>query len=176
TDTLVINGRAYTSVFNQTAKTITTTTPAGRISTVTLDTKGRVIQEQVTGLEPVSYTYDTLGRLSTITQGTGATARTFMLSYDTGGRLSMLTLPGNLTIGYAYSSTTGNLSSITTPDSTLAYTYDGSLLNTTTWAGTVAGSVDRVYDANFRLITQSVNGANTVSFGYDNDSLLTSAG
>ena len=50
TDTLVINGRTYSSVFNQAAKTLTTTTPAGRTSTVTLDAKGRVIQEQVAGV------------------------------------------------------------------------------------------------------------------------------
>jgi len=286
TDTLVINGRTYTSVFNQTAKTITTTTPAGRTSTVTLDAQGRVITEQVTGLESVSYTYDALGRLATITQGTGATARTSTLSYDTknlltsildplnrtvgfsydlagritsqtlpdtrtigysydangnvtsitppgrpthafdytpvdlesdynppdagftprntqytynldrqltlvtrpdgqtlglgydtGGRLSTLTLPGSLTITYAYDPTKGTLSTITAVDGgTLAYTYDGSLLKQTTWAGTVAGSVARTYDANFRIITQSVNGANTITFGYENDSLLTSAG
>lgn len=55
TDTLVISGRSYQSVFTQTGKTLTTTTPQGRTSTVTLDTKGRVIQEQVTGLEAVAY-------------------------------------------------------------------------------------------------------------------------
>jgi len=252
---------------------------------VTLDAQGRVIQEQVTGLEAVSYSYDAQGRLATITQGTGASARTSTLSYDTknqltsvqdpllrtvgfsynlagrittqtlpdlrtigytydgngnvtsitppgrpahafsytpvdlesnydppnagfspkntqytynldrqltlvtrpdgqtlslgydtGGRLSTLTLPGSQTLTYAYDPTKGTLNSITAPSSTLSYTYFGSLLNTTTWSGTVAGSVSRNYDVNFRIITQSVNGANTISFGYDNDSLLTSAG
>jgi YD repeat-containing protein len=32
------------------------------------------------------------------------------------------------------------------------------------------------YDANFRPVSQSVNGGNTVAFGYDDDGLLTSAG
>ncbi len=58
----------------------------------------------------------------------------------------------------------------------LSYSYDGSLLTTTTWTGTVAGSVSRDYDNNFRITSQSVNGGNTISFGYDNDSLLTSTG
>ncbi|TLY22515.1 MAG: RHS repeat-associated core domain-containing protein, partial [Nitrospirae bacterium] len=62
------------------------------------------------------------------------------------------------------------------PNSTLSFAYDGSLLQQTTWAGTVAGSVSRVYDTSFRISSQSVNGANTISFGYDIDSLLTSAG
>ena len=286
TDTLVINGRTYTSTFTQSTKTLATTTPAGRTSTVILDTKGRVVQEQVAGLEAIGYGYDALGRLSTITQGTGGTARTSTLTYNskneltslvdpltrtvgfaydlagrittqtlpdtrmigysydangnvtgitppgrpihnfaytpvdlesnytppdagftprnrqysynldrqlalvtrpdgqtiqlgyepTGGRLSTLTLPGNLVTTYAYGATTGTLSSITAPSSTLSYTYDGSLLKQTTWAGTVAGSVSRNYDNNFRITSQSVTGANTVSFGYDNDSLLTSAG
>jgi RHS repeat-associated protein len=286
TDTLTINGRNYTSVFNQTAKTLTTTTPQGRTSTVTLDAKGRVMQEQVTGLEPVAYTYDTSGRLATITQGTGTAARTSALNYNskneltsivdpltrtvgfaydlagrittqtlpdtrtigytydgngnvtsitppgrpqhqfqytpvdlesnynppdagfsprntqyaynldrqlttvtrpdgqtiqlgyeaTGGRLSTLTLPGSLVTTYAYGATTGTLNSITAPGSTLNYTYDGSLLKQTTWSGTVAGFVNRNYDNNFRITSQSVNGSNTITFGYDNDSLLTSAG
>src|SRR5207249_6984951 len=51
-----------------------------------------------------------------------------------------------------------------------------SLFMNTTWVGTVAGSVSRVYDNNFRISSQSVNGSNMVNFGYDNDSLLTSAG
>jgi RHS repeat-associated protein len=286
TNTLVINGRTYTSVFNQAAKTLTTTTPAGRTSTVTLDTKGRVIQEQVTGLEPVAYTYDTSGRLSTITQGSGVNVRTSTLNYNTkneltsiqdpllrtvgfaydlagrittqtlpdtrtigysydangnvtsitppgkpahgfsytpvdlesnytppdagfsprntqyaynldrqlttvtrpdgqtiqlgyeptGGRLSTLTLPGSQITTYAYGATTGTLSSITAPGSTLSYTYDGSLLKQTTWSGTVAGNVSRNYDNNLRITSQSINGGNTITFGYDNDSLLTSAG
>ena len=286
TDTVQINGRQYQSVFTQTAKTLTTTTPVGRTSNVTLDAKGRVVQEQVTGLEAVAYTYDSLGRLSTITQGSGASARTSTLTYNskneltsiqdpllrnvgfaydlagrittqtlpdtrvigyaydpnsnvtsitppgkpqhqfqytpvdlesnynppdagfaprhtqyaynvdrqlttvtrpdgqiiqlgyepTGGRLSTLTLPGNQVTTYAYGATTGTLSSITAPGSTLSYTYDGSLLKQTTWAGTVAGSVSRNYDNNFRVTSQSVNGTNTINFGYDNDSLLTSAG
>ncbi len=286
TDTLVINGRTYTSTYTQATRLLSTTTPAGRTSTVTLDAKGRVIQEQVTGLDAVSYTYDSLGRLSTIMQGSGGTARTSTLTYNskneltniqdpllrnvgfvydlagrittqvlpdtrqigyafdgngnvtsitpppgpahtfaytpvdlesnytppdagfsprntqytynldrqltlvtrpdgqtiqlgyepTGGRLSTLTLPGSQVTTYAYGATTGTLSSITAPGSTLNYNYDGSLLKQTTWTGTVAGNVSRNYDNNFRITSQSVNGANTINFGYDNDSLLTSAG
>jgi YD repeat-containing protein len=286
TDTLVINGRQYQSTFTQAAKTLTTTTPTGRTSTVTLDAKGRVVQEQVTGLEPVAYAYDNFGRLSTITQGTGGNLRTSTLTYNskneltsiqdpllrtvglaydlagrittqtlpdtrtigysydangnvtgitppgkpqhqfgytpvdleqtytppdagfslratqyaynldkqlttvtrpdgqtiqlgyepTGGRLSTLTLPGAQVTTYAYDPTTGTLASVTAPGSTLSYTYDGSLLKQTTWAGTVAGSVSRNYDNNFRITSQSVNGGNTIAFGYDNDSLLTAAG
>src|SRR5437867_4873731 len=125
TDTLVINGRTYTSVFNQTTKTITTTTPTGRTSTVTLDIKGRVIQEQVTGLEPVAYTYDSQGRLATITQGTGVNARTSTLSYDTKNQLTNVQDPLLRNVGFAYD-LAGRITTQTLPDTrTIGYAYDG---------------------------------------------------
>lgn len=66
---------------------------------------------------------------------------------------------------------------MTAPDGgVLADDYDGSLLKDTTWTGEVSGSVSRTYDNNFRVTALSVNGANSVSLGYDNDSLLTSVG
>ena len=57
--------------------------------------------------------------------------------------------------------------------------YDGSLLLSSTWggpAGSVTGSVSRIYDTDFRITSRSINGGNTITFGYDLDSLLISAG
>jgi hypothetical protein len=120
------------------------------------------------------YSYHSDRQLTLVARPDG---QTIALNYEpTGGRLSSLTLPGSVTIAYAYHPTTGNLSTITAPGSTLSYAYDGSLLTNTTWAGTVAGSVSRAYDNNFRITSQSINGANPITFGYDTDSLLTSAG
>ncbi len=283
-DTLVLNGRTSTSHFDAATRTLTTTSPAGRVRTRTIDLQGRTISSQVTGLAPVTATYDAVGRLATITTGTGPDARTTTLAYDSqsylhsitdplghitsftydavgrpltqtlpdgrviqttydangnvasltppsrpahtfdytpvdledtysppdlgignvattysynadrqltqvmrpdgqtvdlnydaGGRLSALVTPTG-TLQYAYSATTGNLASITAPSSTLAHSYDGSLLPGTTWSGPVAGSVTRTFDTDFRVASQSVNGANTVAFTYDADSLLTGAG
>ncbi len=124
--------------------------------------------------DTTQHTYNLDRQLTLVTRSDG---QTLQLGYEpTGGRLSTLTLPGSQVLTYAYHLTTGNLSSITAPGSTLAYAYDGSLLTTSTWSGTVAGSVSRTYDNNFRIASQSVNGANSVTFGYDGDSLLTSAG
>ena len=120
------------------------------------------------------HTYNLDRQLTLVTRPDG---QTIQLGYEpTGGRLSTLTLPGSQVTTYAYHATTGNLSTITAPGATLSYTYDGSLLKTTTWSGTAGGSVSRDYDNNFRITSQSVNGGNTISFGYDTDSLLTSAG
>src|SRR3990172_2245888 len=38
------------------------------------------------------------------------------------------------------------------------------------WAGAVTGTVSRIYDADFRLATESVNAASPVAFTYDPDS------
>src|SRR5206468_5335314 len=125
TDTLVINGRTYTSTYTQSTRLLSTTTPAGRTSQVTLDAKGRVGQEQVTGLEAVSYTYDSLGRLSTITQGSGVDARTSTLTYNTKNELISITDPLNRTVGFAYD-LAGRITTQTLPDlRTIAYAYDG---------------------------------------------------
>ncbi len=40
----------------------------------------------------------------------------------------------------------------------------------------MTGSVSRTYDSDFRIASESVNGANAITFGYDPDSLLTQAG
>src|SRR5262249_32699734 len=53
---------------------------------------------------------------------------------------------------------------------------DGGLLTGTTWAGQVAGTVGRTFDANFRVASESVNGGSAVTFQYDRDGLLTAAG
>jgi RHS repeat-associated protein len=97
--------------------------------------------------------------------------------YDlTKGRLISLTTSRGA-IGVGYDSMTGLLSSITTPDNIgLAYGYDGLLLKDITWSGPIAGNVHKEYDSSFRLTSERVNSGAIISFGYDNDHLLTSAG
>ena len=158
---------------------VTSITPSGRpahaFSYTPVDLEQNYTPPDV-GFSPrnTQYTYNLDRQLTLVTRPDG---QTIQLGYEpTGGRLSTLTLPGSQVTTYAYHATTGNLSTITAPGATLSYTYDGSLLKTTTWSGTVGGSVSRDYDNNFRITSQSVNGGNTISFGYDTDSLLTSAG
>ena len=49
----------------------------------------------------------------------------------------------------------------------LRFTYDGSLPLSVEWAGSVNGRVDVAYNNDFKVVTQSVNNANTVGFSYD---------
>jgi hypothetical protein len=96
------------------------------------------------------------------------------VSRETGQLLAQALPTGQ--IYYRYDVVTGNLSEIDAPGETVAFAYDGSLSLSEAWSGAVAGSVGRTYDNNFRVTSQSVNSANTVTFSYDIDDLLTSAG
>jgi RHS repeat-associated protein len=121
-----------------------------------------------------TYSYNADRQLTTITRPDG---QSVTMSYEpTSGRLTTLTEPRGQTT-FTYTPTTGQVASITVPDGgTLSYTYDGSLLTGSTWAGVVAGSVTRTYDTDFRVSTESINGGNPITFQYDPDSLLTGAG
>ncbi len=297
TDTLNLNGRTFTSVFdkvtpdpsnNDSEFQFFSTSPATRTTTSFTDGQGRIRQHRIPGIFDSDFDYDTRGRLTTVTQSTGATARantivyntegfvdsitdaenrtfsfqydsigqitrqtlpdlreinfaydangnvasitppgrpvhsydyttvdldsqytppniglpqhattisynldqdptlitrpdgkTIAMNYDSGGRISSLVIPrGTTTLNY--DPATGVLSSLTAPDfGTLAFTYDGSLSTGSTWggpAGSITGNVNFAFDNDFRVTSRSVNGANTIAFGYDNDSLLTSAG
>ncbi len=121
------------------------------------------------------FTYNLDRQLDLITRPDGFTVD---FVYDSAGRLSAQLLPaGQGQVSYTYDPVTGILTTITGPSGeTLTLTSDGSLLLSETWSGAVSGSVSRTYDDDFRVGTQSVNAAQTVSFSYDPDSLLTGAG
>jgi RHS repeat-associated protein len=285
TDTIAVNGKTTTTVYQSADRTKVTTSPAGRETTVVVDQQGRPVNLSVEGVEPIRVTYDDDGRVESVAQGAGAEERvttysygtdgflesmldpelretTFArdltgrptsillpdsrlvdLGYDANGNTTSVTPPGesahgldytpvdllasytppdvlpgtdattydyNLdrqlelvtlpdadtisvvydgagrtdsvviargTVDYSYSSGTGQLQSIASPGPvTLSFTHDGFLPTKTTWAGAVSGDVELVPDNDFRVSSRKVNGANSVSFGYDLDSLLTSAG
>ncbi len=286
TDISTINGRTFTEIFNATTKTITATSPMGRVVASTIDDQGRTVKTEISGLEPVHLEYDAQGRLKTTTTGTGTAMRTTTFSYNSDGyldtlsnplsqdtrlqydqagrttrkiladlreigfgydangnttaitppgksnhtfsytavdlndtynppalgqvttqtqyeynldrqlsritrpdgktiqfdynskgKLELVTLPDNKTIAYTYNDTKGQLTTVTAPGGeTLSYAYDGSLPLSTTWAGTINGSVGQTYDVNFWITSNSVNDGSTITYQYDNDGLLTGAG
>jgi RHS repeat-associated protein len=257
----------------------------GRQTKSIVDGKGRPIQAQTAGLEPVNYEYDVRGRVKVVTQGTGIASRTTNFTYNNAGFLETITDPlgrmmrfnydaagrvieqitpdnrsiisaydanGNATgvippgrpahtfsytpvdltsiytppdigpgseatvntfnadrqltrvalpngqnmdlgfdgasgrltnvtiargqINYGYVASSGNLASVSAPDETQTFTYDGSLPTLMRWTGAVPGEVNRSYDNNFRTTTEVLSGTDTVSFQYDNDDLLIGAG
>ncbi len=58
----------------------------------------------------------------------------------------------------------------------LTFSYDGALPTQVRWVGTVNGSIEVAYNDEFRVASQTVNGADPVSVGYDRDGLLGRAG
>jgi len=176
---------------------LTTTLPDGRVITLTYDANGNVTSVTPPGKSAHDFAYTAVDLLSTYTppvvQGTGATnyaydvdrelttvtrpdGETVNFGYDSAGRLSSTTTPTE-TINYTYDGTTGNLSSAAISGGEgIAYGYNGPLPTSSTWTGTVAGSVSRVYNNNFWIASQSINGGNQVNFTYDNDGFVTKAG
>jgi RHS repeat-associated protein len=176
---------------------LTTTLPDGRVITKTYDANGNVTSVTppgksahdfaytpvdlisnytppvVSGTGATTYAYDLDRNLTTITRPDGETIK---YGYDSAGRLSSTTTPTE-TVSYAYDSTAGNLSSASiTGGEAIAYGYNGPLPTSSTWTGTVAGSVSRAYNNNFWVASQSINSGNTINFTYDKDGLITNAG
>ncbi|HMC23327.1 MAG TPA: hypothetical protein VKL19_15845, partial [Thermoanaerobaculia bacterium] len=96
------------------------------------------------------------------------------LSYDSAGRLGTLTISrGSYGFGY---NTAGQVSGVTTPDGgELAYLYSGPLLIGVAWKGPVVGSISFGYDNDFRLTSETAAGL-PVAYNYDADGLLINAG
>ena len=121
TDTTTVNGRAFTTAYAAgPPRTVTTTTPTGRHTTSTLDDQGRVISEQAPGIDPIAYTYDSRGRLATVTQG----GRTWTLSYDGDGNLASIMDPLSRSTAFAYDAA-GRVTTQTLPDGQeIHFAYD----------------------------------------------------
>lgn len=112
-----------------------TTSPEGRKDTVLVDSLNRIISHLVPGAEAIEYTYDSRGRIATVSQGSGPLQRTTQYSYNTegfvskiknavgdsvsfeydlSGRLSREVLPGGQEVDYAYDAD-GNLDTLLPP-------------------------------------------------------------
>jgi RHS repeat-associated protein len=176
---------------------LTTTLPDGRVITYTYDANSNLTSVTPPGKTAHSLSYTAVNLLATYTppavSGTGPTTYAYNLDrnlttvtrpdseiitygYDSAGRLSSITTPTE-TADYSYDATTGNLSTASiTGGEAIAYGYNGPLPTSSTWAGTVAGSVSRAYNDNFWVTSESIDSGNTINFTYDNDGLLTKAG
>ncbi len=173
TDTVNFNGRTATRTYNATTRTATDTSPAGRKRTTVTDPQGRVTQQQQGTLAPTAFSYDARGRLASRSQGgrsaamtydslgrlgtiTDSANRTVQFEYDSAGRVTQQTLPDNRIITYSYDAT-GNVTSITPPGKPPhEFTY-------------TAVNLEKDYLAPF----VSGGGTNTTQYAYDVDRKLT---
>ena len=116
TDSFSVNGRASTSSYDVASRTLTGTSAAGRRRSMLLDDGGRVLSLQIPSLPARQFTYDDRGRPTTITQGSGADARTVSFGYDAQGDLSSITDPLLRTAVFERESV-GRIRKATLPDS-----------------------------------------------------------
>jgi len=127
----------------------------------------------LTGPAPTSWTYDLDRKPELMTKAGGVDVG---FGYDNAGRQTSVTFPGGV-ITRGYDPTTGKLATVTGPAGVaVSYGYDGHLLTDVTWTGAVAGMLHRVYNNDLRVTSETVNGGGAVSFGHDDDGLLTGAG
>jgi RHS repeat-associated protein len=118
-DTLTLNGRTLTTTYTAATRTLTTKSAMGRLSTSTLDEKGRVVKQEVPGVLPVEYSYDAEGRPWKVTQGGRTQTHTYNtagyletvtdtlqrrtgFTYDEAGRPTSQQLPGGRTVGFSF--------------------------------------------------------------------------
>jgi RHS repeat-associated protein len=175
---------------------LTATLPDGEVIKYTYDSNGNLTSLTPPGKSAHAFAYNAVNLTSTYTPpvvtGTGATtyaydldldlktitrpdSKTIDYGYDSGGRLNSITTP-TATNTFTYNSTTGNVATASNATEQIAYGYNGPLPASSTWTGTVAGSISRTYNNNFWVASESINGSNTIAFQYDNDGLVTGAG
>ncbi|HKN67441.1 MAG TPA: Ig-like domain-containing protein [Gemmatimonadaceae bacterium] len=174
--------------------------PDGRLTQVSYDSAGRVIGITPPGRSAHRVTYDPNGQIASYIPPAlpgDSSVEAFHLRYDGAGRLLRMeragggsvsfaydTLGRRVSMGgtegswrYSYQGATGAVATATTPaNNIITYTYDGPLQTRIAWSGAVTGSISSSYDADFRTASQNVNGAQSITYSYDRDGLLQTAG
>ncbi len=193
TETLSVNGRTTTNVFDAIARRWTVTSPLGRKTITSVSSVGRPTQYQIGNLAPTAFGYDARGRLASVnissrssgftyddanrlTAATDPLGRSIGFTYDAADRISTETLPDGRVIGFAYD-VNGNVTSVT-PTSRPAHTFlftPVDLLSTYTpppIAGT--GSTQYTWNRDHQLTLLTRPDTTTISFGYDGAGRLSS--
>lgn len=119
------------STYDGSARTVTTTTPAGRDTVTLLDVDGRPVEHRRPGVAPVQWEYDDLGRvreqrqgrqgvtferdaLGRVTSRTDASGAVTAYELDDADRVTATTLPSGRTYGFGYDAS-GQLAELVMP-------------------------------------------------------------
>lgn len=130
TDTMTINGRNYSIVYDAATRTLTGTTPAGRQRVRSFDAQRRLVGFTQPGITPTQFSYDTQGRVTSVTRGT----RVSTLTYNSQGYLASLMDPLAQTVGFARDAV-GRPTTVSQADGShvdFAYDPGGNLVSLTT--------------------------------------------
>jgi len=168
------NGGAMSIAYDAHGNPATVATPANTACAFdysVLDLLSAVRCGPPTGPDFTGYSYDAERKPLSVTRPEGALVS---FGYDAFGRPATVAMPDR-SLTYSYDAQ-GRVAGLLGSDGqNLALSYDGHLLDTETWSGTVAGSVGRSYDSAFRIKTLNVAGT-VVGFAFDGDGLLIQAG
>lgn len=119
-DTVWLDSQPHVTAYDASLRKYTGTSPTGRQTTFTVDSLDRVVQTQVPGLTTASLAYDTLGRVSQITEG----GRSLRYSYDAEGNLVSIMDPLDRITSFVYDAA-GRQTGQTNPGSgTVEFGYD----------------------------------------------------
>jgi RHS repeat-associated protein len=162
--------RTTSFAYDLAGRLTTVTDPASQVTTRAYDEGGQLTGTSYSdGTTPnVAYTYDTLGRRATMTDGTGSSS----YSYDSLGRLTSHTNGANQTVGYGWD-LRGQLTTLTYPGNlavTRGYDDAGRWTSTTDWNSNTT-SFD--YDANSNLIGQTLPNSTSATRTFDAADRLT---
>ena len=190
TESNAVNGRTTTNTFTVATKTLVTTTPAGRTSTLTVDALGRYLSSQTPGINATTTAYDNRGRMTTLSRGTGPSARTFTFAYNAEGFLQSVTDPLGRTAQFVYDAAgrvvsktfpdgqiasfvydaAGNMTSLVPPGRpahALAYSDRGQLTQVTPPAASGSGPTTFSFNADGQLTSLERPDARSIALGYD---------
>jgi RHS repeat-associated protein len=122
-------GQTESWTFDAFGRTATHTDFKGQLTQYHYDALGRVDTKTFyaagssTAGETVAYQFDTLNRLSQVTDTVGSSTRTTQYGYDLDNRLTSVTTPEG-TVNYAYDPATGRHTRTYTANSDVSYGYD----------------------------------------------------
>lgn len=185
TETVAINSRTYTSIFDTATLTTTTHTPEARETATRINLAGQPVETRRALLSPVSFSYDLKGRMASITQGTrnsnffydGATgylesrenALGERVSYtrDALGRVETLSLPDASMWAYSWGSM-GNLTTLTEPGGAIAHRFTYSPVNLMESYTSPMGAVESFdYNLEKQLVRRAYPGGGEIQWQYN---------
>ncbi len=134
TDTVFINGRPHTTIYDARTGTLTRITPEGRQIVATLDAADHVVLLESDGMAPISFVYDETGLLLQNILGD----LTWSYTYDSARNRVAVLGPSGRSVQYAYDPVGRVIRTTTAGGSVYEFTYDenGNLVAITTPAGT----------------------------------------
>ncbi|MGA8810307.1 MAG: RHS repeat-associated core domain-containing protein, partial [Thermoanaerobaculia bacterium] len=186
TEHLRLNGRTYTRAFAASTRRTTLTTPMGRTTSMTRDSKDHVTAVSPAGLAATGFSYDARGLLATLQTGSRQTQfiydghrrlqsvtdplqRTVTFGYDTADRVTDQTLPDGRQIHFAYDQN-GNLTSVTPPSRPhhlFSYTSTDLTSSYTPPAVPNGGATQYAYNRDKQLTLVTRPDSRTVGLTYD---------